>query len=459
MKDLTKGSIAGHLLQFASFIALTTLFQTMYFLVDLYFVGTLGREAIAGVGLAGNLAILVLALTQTLGVGATALVAHAIGAKDRPRADALFNQSFVMSTLVGLVFGVTAFSLRSFFAHALAADEATAQQSIRYLTWYVPAMTLQFCLVAFGSSLRGIGDMKHPTLIQVGTVVINIVLAPILTVGWLTGRPFGVTGAALASFFAIIAGGLAFVLYVQRQASPLRLHPATWRPNFTLWKQMLGVGLPAGGEFALMAIYMALVYHVIQVFGSAAQAGFGIGIRLMQSLFLPAVAIGFATAPVVGQNVGAREGARVRQTFNTAVVLASVVMVATTILCHLSPAAMVGFFSQDPAVIAFGSEYLRIVSWNFVATGIIFVGSSTMQGLGNSRPALLASSLRLLLFALPVFWLSHSPSFQMRHVWYLSLASVFAHLVLLLWLLQRQFAIRLAPASPVLRENALESPE
>lgn len=444
MKDLTKGSITGHLLQFASFIALTTLFQTLYFLVDLYFVGTLGREAIAGVGLAGNLAIFVLALTQTLGVGTTALISHAIGAKDRPRADALFNQSFVMSSLVGLTFGVTAFSLRHVFAHALAADEPTAQQSVRYLTWYVPAMALQFCLVAFGSSLRGIGDMKIPTMIQAITIVINIILAPVLTVGWLTGHAFGVTGAALASLIAVIAGGLMFVLYVQRPASPLRLHPGSWRPDFTLWKQMLGVGLPAGGEFALMAIYMGLVYHVIQVFGSAAQAGFGVGIRLVQSLFLPAVAIGFATAPVVGQNVGAREGARVRQTFNTAVALATAVMAVMTAVCQFAPASLVGFFSQDPAVVAFGSEYLSIISWNFVATGIIFVGSSTMQGLGNTRPALLASLTRLLLFALPVFWLSHQPTFQMRQVWYLSLGAVLAHLVLLIWLVHRQFAIRLA---------------
>jgi putative MATE family efflux protein len=445
MKDLTKGSITGHLLQFASFIALTTLFQTLYFLVDLYFVGTLGREAIAGVALSGNIAILVLALTQTLGVGATALVSHATGAKDRPRADALFNQAFVMSSAVGLAFGVTMFLLRGVFAHALAADEATAEQAIKYLTWYVPAMAVQFGLVALGSALRGIGDMKMPTLIQVTSVATNILFAPILTVGWLTGHAYGVTGAALASVIAVVVGGIAYLLYIQRAASPFRLHPASWRPNFTMWKQMLAVGLPAGGEFALMAVYMGLVYHVIQVFGSAAQAGFGIGIRLMQSMFLPAVAIGFATAPVVGQNVGAREADRVRQTFKTAVLLASVVMVSMTILCRFGTASIVGFFSQDPAVVAFGSEYLRIVSWNFVATGIIFVGSSTMQGLGNTRPALLASTMRLVTFALPAFWLSHQPSFQMRHVWYLSLGSVFIHLVLLLWLLQRQFAVRLTP--------------
>ena len=101
MKDLTKGPVAVHVLQFAAFIALTTLFQTLYFLVDLYFVGQLGKEAIAGVGLAGNVMMVVLALTQALGVGATSLIAQAMGANDRPRADLIFNQAFVLSSLAG----------------------------------------------------------------------------------------------------------------------------------------------------------------------------------------------------------------------------------------------------------------------------------------------------------------------------------------------------------------------
>ena len=440
MKDLTKGSITRHLLQFASFIALSTLFQTLYFLVDLYFVGQLGREAIAGVGLAGNVAIVVLALTQMLGVGATALVAHAIGAKDRDRANAVFNQAFVMSSLVGIAFGVIAFAARGVFARTFAADDATADQAIQYLTWFIPAMTVQFGLVALGASLRGIGDMKMPTMMQVGTVLVNTVLAPVLTVGWFTGRPFGVAGAAIATLVAVIVGVIAFALYCRRPASTLRFHPSTWRPNLTIWRQMLGIGMPAGGEFALMAVYIGFVYHVIQVFGSAAQAGFGIGARLMQSLFLPAVAIGFATAPVVGQNFGAKEADRVRRTFATAVALSAAVMGVVTLVCRFAPVALVGAFSTDPAVVAFGAEYLRIVSWNFMASGIIFVGSSTMQGLGNTRPALLASMLRLILFVVPVYWLSHKPLFEMRHVWYLSLVSVFIHMGVLVWLVRSRLS-------------------
>jgi len=96
-------------------------------------------------------------------------------------------------------------------------------------------------------------------------------------------------------------------------------------------------------------------------------------------------------------------------------------------------------------VMAFGGEYLRIVSWNFMASGIIFAGSSTLQGLGNTRPALAASAMRLLLFAVPAYVLSTQPTFEMRHVWYLSVASVMIHMAILVWLVHRQFHERLAP--------------
>src|SRR5438552_87337 len=171
MKDLTKGPVGGHILELSAFIALSTTFQTLYFLADLYFVGKLGKEAIAGVGLGGNLTMLVLALTQSLGVGATALIAQAIGRKDRSRTEVLFNQALVLSTLLGLGFGSVTFALRGPYTRGLAADATTALLGARYLDWFVPALFLQFPPVAMGAALRGLGDLKVPTLIQVLTVV------------------------------------------------------------------------------------------------------------------------------------------------------------------------------------------------------------------------------------------------------------------------------------------------
>jgi MATE family, multidrug efflux pump len=449
MKDMTQGPVGRHVFQLATFIALSTAFQTLYFIADLYFVGRLGKEAIAGVGLAGNLTFLVLALTQSLGVGATALVAQAMGRRERERAELVFNQAMVLSVLTGLGFGIVAFALRGAYTRWLAADGATAAFGVAYLDWFVPALALQFALVAMSAVLRGIGDVKVPTLVQVATVVLNIVLAPTLMFGWVTGRPLGVAGAAIASLIAVALGCLAFAVYIRRPASLLRFRPPDWRPRPRLWGEMLRIGLPAGGEFVLMSGYMMLVYNIIRPFGAAAQAGFGIGLRVNQALFLPSVAIAFATAPVAGQNYGARLGERVRQSFYAAAGMSATIMLAMTVLVHLAAPAIVRFFNSDPAVVAFGSEYLRIISWNFLASGVVFVSSSVFQGMGNTLPPLASSSLRLLLFALPAYALSRQPGFETRTLWYLSVASVTLQLAVNLWLLHREFGRKLsfAPAT------------
>jgi len=431
----------------ATFIALTMIFQTLYFLADLYFVGRVGKEAVAGVGLAGNLMFIVLALTQSMSVGATSLISQSLGRKDRAQAQLVFNQAMAMSNLTGVVFGVLFFALRGVYAQRLAADAVTAQLGIQYLTWFVPALFLQFPLVIMGAALRAMGDMKLPTMIQVATVLLNIAMAPVLMFGWGTGRPLGVAGAAIASLVAIGLGCVAFILYFRRPASPIQFDLAEWTPRPRLWGAMLRIGLPAGGEFALMSVYMVLVYDIIRPFGAAAQAGFGIGIRVVQALFLPTVAIAFAAAPVAGQNYGAGLGARVRQTFYSAAAMSAAIMFALTLLCGIAPAGMIRFFNADPGVVAVGSEYLRIICWNFLASGIVFVSSSVFQGMGNTLPPLAASALRMLFFAIPAYAVSRHPGFQLRQVWYISVASVTVQLVVNLWLLHREFARKL-PAVP-----------
>src|SRR5262249_11412781 len=154
-------------------------------------------------GLGGNLTMLVLALTQSLGVGTTSLIAQALGRREQREAEGVFNQSMALCSLVGLVFGAAVFVARHAYCRALAAHQATAVLGVRYLDWFIPALFLQFPLVAMGSALRGMGDLKVPTLIQVATVLLNIALAPTLMFGWITGRPLGVAGTALASLIAV----------------------------------------------------------------------------------------------------------------------------------------------------------------------------------------------------------------------------------------------------------------
>jgi putative MATE family efflux protein len=449
MQDLTTGSIARHLMKTTSFMLVGMVFQTLYVLVDLYWVGRLGTEAVAAVGLSTNLMFIVLAVTQMLGVGTTTLVSHAAGRKDRAQALLAFNQSQVLCVVVGALFFVVAMLVRPSYVRNLAADALTRQLASDYLGWFIPAMGFQFLLIPMGSALRGTGQFKPSMVIQTSTVVLNIVLAPILIFGWGTGRPLGVAGAALATFIAIVVGTVAMTFYFRPATSYLKFLPADWKPSLPLWSRLLKIGLPAGTEFALMAVYLVLVYVIIRPFGAAAQAGFGIGLRIVQALFLPIVALGFAVAPVAGQNFGARQGLRVRQTFQTAALMATAAMIGAALLLQIAPAAAVRVFSTDSQVVSTGSEYLRIISWNFIASGIIFVSSSMFQAMGNTLPSLLTSFTRMVLVAIPLVILSRLPSFELRWIWYLSAASVFVQMCLNLLLLRREFRVRLnfAPAA------------
>lgn len=457
MQDLTTGSLTRHLFNTAGFMLFTMMFQTLYFLADLYWMGRLGKEAVAAVGVAGNLTFVVLALTQMLGVGTTTLVSHAAGRKDRDGARQVFNQAQALSLVAGAAFLVVGLALTPAYAAAFSADATTAALVRQFLWWFVPAMALQFALVAVSSALRGLGDFKPGMIVGSSTVALNMALAPVLIFGWGTGRPMGVAGAAVASLVAVAVGVAWLFYYAGRAGSSLTPRIHEMRPDMAVWRRLLGIGLPAGVEFGLIAVYMGVVYVVSQPFGAAAQAGFGIGQRVGQAGFMPVVALGFAVAPVAGQNFGARRGDRVRATFSTASRLALAGMAVLVAICQLFPATLIRVFSSDPAVIAVGEEYLRIVSWNYLAAGPVFVMSSMFQAMGNTRPSLVTSAVRLVVVAIPAVLLSQVPGFRLTWVWYLTVVSVLLQTGLSLWLLRREFALRLPDAS-LTPEPATASP-
>jgi putative MATE family efflux protein len=443
MKDMTQGSVTRHLLHMASFMAVSMLVQTLYLLADLYWVGRLGKEAIAAVGLSGNLMMVVLALTQMLGVGTTTVISHAAGRKDQPSAERAFNQSVVLSLVVGLLFGVVSFPLRQQYSQSLSADAPTAAMAVSYLGWFIPALALQFPLVSLGSALRATGIIKPAVGLQVLSVILNMIFAPLLIFGVGPFPKMGVAGAALATFLSILIANILTIIYFEKSYRYLRFRVSQWRPQLKIWWSMLRIGLPAGAEFGLMAVYIVVVYAIIREFGAAAQAGFGVGARVMQAMFLPVMSVAFAVAPVVGQNFGGRRADRVRQTFYSALGITTGIMVLLTLLSQFAAGAFIRGFSKDPSVISFGSEYLQIISLNFVAMGIVFTSSSVFQGIGNTWPPLISSATRLLFFALPAVIMSRLPGFHIKQLWYLSVVSILLQAGVNLLLLGREFRRKL----------------
>jgi putative MATE family efflux protein len=444
MKDLTKGSISSHLVDMALPMAAGMIFQTLYFFVDLYFVAQLGDAAVAGVSTAGNAMFIIMAMTQVLGVGTVALIAHAVGRKDQADANLIFNQSLLLAALCGVLTLVLGYAGSLAYVRSIAADEATVQAGVTYLYWFLPGMALQFAMVAMGSALRGTGIVQPTMVVQVLTLVINTILAPILIAGWGIGHPMGVAGAGLASTIAIVVGVILLSLYFVRLEKYVSFHKEQWQPRVAVWKRMLTVGLPAGGEFALMFLFTAVTYWALRNFGAAAQAAFGIGGRIMQGIFLPVMAIAFAAAPVAGQNFGARQPERVRETFRAAVKLCTALMFVLMLLCQWRPEVLIGFFSKEAEVIEIGSQFLHIISFNFVLSGVVFTCSSMFQALGNTLPSLYSSATRLITYSVPVIWMTTQPWFRLDHVWFLSVATVVLQTIVSFVLVQKQMRVRLS---------------
>jgi Na+-driven multidrug efflux pump len=160
------------------------------------------------------------------------------------------------------------------------------------------------------------------------------------------------------------------------------------------------------------------------------------------------MAIAFVVAPVAGQNFGAKRMERVRETFRVAATQCVGVMLLVMVLCQWQPEALVAFFSKEPEVIRVGALFLHLISWNFVLSGLIFTCSGVFQALGNTVPALLSSATRILVYALPLLWLTAQPDYKIEHVWYLSIMASAVQAVVSVTLLRKQMRLQLgSPAT------------
>jgi putative MATE family efflux protein len=435
MRDLTKGSIASHIVAMAGPIFCSTMTVMLWLLVDMYFVAAIGEAAVAGVGAAGSAAFLANALALVLSAGTMALIAQAVGRKDRPGAVLLFNQSLGLAAVCGTLTLAGGLFLARSYVRSVAADEMVVGAGTTYLRWFMPALALQFAIAVVTSALRGTGVVRPAVIIQALAVIINIGLAPVLIGGWGSSRGFGVAGAGLASSLAAVMNLAMLWAYFRTSERYISVHWKQWRPQILQWRRILAIGLPAGAELAFLFVYLAVIYYALSKFGPAAQAGFGIGSRVLGALQAPVLAIAFAAGAIAGQNVGAGNSERVKETFKTAALIGTALMVALTLFIQWQPGLLLSGFTDDPLTTAVGALFLQMISLNLVAQGLVFVCSSIFQGLGNTVPLLISSSVRLITYAAPVMWLSARPYFRIEHIWYLSIATTTLQAILCLWLL------------------------
>jgi putative MATE family efflux protein len=438
MKDLTQGSITKNIIYMALPIAVGMLLQTLYFLVDLYFVGALGKVALAGVSAAGNITFFIFGITQILNVGTVALVSQAVGKKDHHSANVFFNQSLMLSVVMGLFVLFAGVLLADWYLSSIAADAETLQVGKTYFLWFLPNLALQFAIVAMSSALRGTGIVKPTMVVQMIAIIINIILSPILISGWGTGYAMGVAGAGLASSIAALVGVILLWRYFHKLEHYVAFSFQLFKPQYDQWKRILIIGFPSGAELMFMFAYMAVIYWAIRDFGSEAQAGFGLGSRIMQAIFLPALAIAFALPAIIGQNFGARQAAQVRESFKKAMLMVAALMFVLTLLAIWHPIIFFKPFSDDPAVLKVAIGFLSIIAFNFIPSGIIFTCSGLFQGFGNTWPSLITTASRMISFVIPAIWLTTTDSFEIVDLWYLSVITVILQSIFSLFFARRE---------------------
>ncbi len=436
--DLTEGSIPKLLLRLSGPIAFSMIMFTLYLMVDLYFVGRLGPDAVAAVSISGNAFFVILGLSFVLGIGGMALIAQAFGRRDYEEATRVYKQSIILAILVGIVSTLVGLSI----ARPYIAFFGGAGKSLEWGVEYFQVFSISFFFVlllhVIGSCYRGMGDTRTPMIIMVLSTVFNIALDPLLIFGLLGLPRLGVRGAAIASLSSqlISMGIYVYLIFIRGQHLKIE---RPWRLDLHIIKRSLAIGLPSGLTYFLLALNMLITYRIVRVFGTPALASIGIGFRILQSIYMPVVAVTSAMAAMVGQNFGAGKESRIVRTLWIGWAISSAVMVTGTILCWMFPVLLIGIFSNDRAVIDYGVIYLTIMSLGTVIVGTIMTLSAVFQGFGKTYPVFIAAVFDNALFASLVFTLPGLFSWGIRSIWWIKLATAGIEVLIIAEWLRRDF--------------------
>ena len=433
--DLTEGSITKLLLRLSGPIAFSMLMFTLYLMVDLYFVGRLGPDAVAAVSISGNAFFAILGLSFVLGIGGMALIAQAFGRRDYEEAGRIYKQSLIFSILVGIVATLIGLFIARPYIDFFGGTGNSLEWGIEYFRVFSISFFFVLMLHVIGACYRGMGDTKTPMIIMVLSIILNIALDPLLIFGLLGFPRLGVQGAAIASLSSqlVSMGIYAYMIFVKGQHLKIK---GPFRLDLSIIKRSLAIGLPAGLTYFLLALNMLITYRVVSAFGTAALASIGIGFRIIQSIYMPVVAVTSAMAAMVGQNFGAGHHTRIQKTLRAGWMISSGVMIAGAVLCWLFPNFLLGIFSSDKDVLHYGFIYLTIMSLGNVFVGTIMTMSSVFQGLGKTYPSFFAAVFDNALFAALVFTLPALFGWGIQSVWWIKLATtVIEMLIITSWLM------------------------
>lgn len=436
-RDMTTGPMTGHLLAVAWPVSISFLLQTLYNLVDAFWLGKLGQTAIVAPTVTMNVVFFGIALAMGLGQAGTTLVSQYKGAGREGSMGRAAGQTLLLQLLVGSVLAILGLIFAADLLRLLQTPEDAFPETLVYMRWILVGLPMMFIFYVYQGIYSGLGDTVGPMRINVISVVLNILLDPLLIFGWGPVPALGVPGAAIAT---VIARGLASLLAIGALMGGRGFHitRADLRWDREMVAKLLKVGLPLSLGQAGTSLGFTLIIGIVNSFGSSVTAAFGIGHRVIMMVSVPAMALGQANATAVGQNLGAGLIERASLSVRRSALLITAILLPLTTATFFFGNHITRWFVDDPAVIAYGYDLFRITSFSVFVFSLILVLFGAFSGSGHTVPLMVVNMGRLWVVRIPATILmakvwDMGPSGLW---WAMNLSNLIAGAVAFLWFLR-----------------------
>ena len=384
-------------------------------LADRIWIGILGTTYLAAVGMAHAALVICITTIMSPGIGTLTGVAKSIGAKDQSAVDTYVRNGFLIGVGTGLLFGVGGFLLPDMVMSIMSTDAETSEAVIgaarSYLQISLFGLCVQAPLYVLTFALQGAGKAKEAFRLQSVAPIVNLILDPILIFGpnagmpsWLPTLGLGLDGAALAS---VIGYGSAFLIALIYVPSVLKVQfgIAQLRTvSLKIWRIILGVGLPGTVEQLVRSAAILLLVKILSPFGSAVLAAYTASIMVIMFLIFPGLALGQATAALVGQNLGANKARRAYGTALKSMGMYFIFMVLASVLIFIAAEGLISIFDRNPEVIREGATILRRYCYCFPLIAFAIIVSKVFAGSGKTLPPMLTSIISHLVIQIPLAW-------------------------------------------------------
>jgi len=433
---LLEGSISRSLFLLAVPIMGANILQVAYQLVDAFWVGRLGADAVAAVSVTMPIMFVLVAAGMGFAIAGTILIAQYTGARDHDMVDHVAAQTLLTILTVSIALGALGFVLAPVLLKWMGVSPQVYDGALSFMRVIFAALPFTFVYAMAQALMRGVGEVKAPLFIVAGTVCVNFALDPVLIFGRFGAPAWGVTGAAVATLVSqAFAAAIALRLLFGGRFG-IHVHWRDFVPDMAFVKRAFLLGYPASIEQSARGLGMAALTFLIVSFGTVVTASFGVATNVFNVMIIPAMGFSMATSTLVGQNIGAGNIARAEKVARLSAAITFGVLTGFGIVCFLFAPAIVRFFiPEDPAVVREGAAYIRVVSWSFGFIGLQFALTGVLRAAGEMIPAMVIGLVSQWGLQIPLaFLLSQHTPLGVAGVWWSTpLTNVVTATIAVIW--------------------------